>query len=133
MHFIPGTFSVPVPLALLPPHFDQVMSVMIVSDEMPRGSSSPPCGQSTMRSVGFDTGLFLKVPSVPAFAEVPKHTARTGSLAGVSAASAGKAAEPSSSAAAVITVSIRFMAYVYPPRTALLRPAHPVVSRAKQL
>ena len=112
MHFIPGTLSVPEPLALLAPHFDQVISVMIVSDEMPRGSSSPPCGQSTMRAAGFDTGRFVKVPSVPAFAEVPKHTARTGSLAGVSAADAGKAADPSSSAAAVMvsTVRIRFMA-----------------------
>lgn len=111
MHCIPGTFSVPVPLALLRPHFDQVISVMIVSDEMPRGSSSPPCGQSTMSPVGLETGRFVKVPSVPAFAEVPKHTARTGSLAGVSAAVAGKAAEPSSSAAAVMvsTVRIRFI------------------------
>lgn len=106
---MPGTFSVPVPLALLPPHFDQVISVMIVSDEMPRGSSSPPCGQSTMSAAGFDTGRFVKVPSVPAFAEVPKQTASTGVLAFPSAAAAGKAVDPSIKAAAVITISSRFM------------------------
>jgi hypothetical protein len=62
-----------------------------------------------MSAAGFATGRFVKVPSVPAFAEVPKQTASTGCFALSSAAAAGKAVDPSINAAAVITISSRFM------------------------